>query len=349
MKFIHISHNDLDGFGCQFTTQVIFKNPIYYNANYGLEVKMYIKDALQKIATFDKDEEILFLITDLNLTTEESRTLNRDINNLNENGYKINLQLLDHHGTGQPSADKYDWYYLDTTRSATKITYDYLSENYENFKDLCPDSFENLINAINAVDIWLEDNSLFEFGKVCMSMISKAFEINNSLFDQQSREYKFYLLTQALNYVNEEDGHIHLDENIYKIKKAFLNINDVNDTMDNISSQYLVKSLAAKKDELTIYYQDKKGLLTYNLGGISIPANAFLKANPDFDFFLDINRRGRAGFRANNNLDVSLLAQKLAGGGGHPNASGAAFKDFKESVIFNDVKKFIQNKLDNCD
>lgn len=348
MKFYHISHTDLDGYGCQLTTQKIFPNAIYYNANYGIEVKMFLKDALQQIASEEKNEEIFLLITDLNLTTDESKKLDKDIINLNNDGFNVKLQLLDHHGTGQKSADKYDWYFLDTSRSATQITYDYFSENYPDFLENCPDNYSDLIKAINAVDIWLEDDKLFEFGKVCMSMISKAYEINNSLFNTQSRDYKLYLLTQTLQYVNEKNGHILLDENIYHIKKEFLKLEEQNNTLDNLSSNYLVKSLDSKKDELTVLYQDKKGLLTYNLGGISIPANAFLKANPDYDFFIDVNRRGRAGLRANNKLDVSILAQKLAGGGGHPNASGMAFKDFKETVIYNDVKKYIQNKLDNC-
>lgn len=348
MKFFHISHTDLDGFGCQLTTQKIFPHAIYYNANYGIEVKLFLKDALEKIASLDKNEDIFLLITDLNLTPDESKKLDREITNLNNDGFTINLQLLDHHGTGQKSADKYDWYYLDTTRSATKITYDYFCEHYPNFKNQCPTNYENLIDAINAVDIWLDNEDLFEFGKVCMSMISKSYEINNSLFNTQSRDYKFFLLTQTLQYIDKKDGHILLDENVYHIKKQFLNLDDSNNTLDNLSSNYLVKSLDKKKEELTVHYQDKKGLLTYNLGSISIPANAFLRANPDYDFFIDINRRGRTGLRANNKLDVSVLAQKLAGGGGHPNASGAAFKDFKETVLYSEVKKYFQNKLDNC-
>jgi len=348
MKFFHISHTDLDGFGCQLTTQKIFPDAIYYNANYGIEVKMFLKDALEKIALSDKNEDIFLLITDLNLTPDESKKLDREIANLNNDGFTITLQLLDHHGTGQKSADKYDWYYLDTSRSATKITYDYFCEHYPEFKNQCPPNYENLINAINAVDIWLDDEELFEFGKVCMSMISKSYEINNSLFSKQSREYKFFLLTQTLQYVDKENGHILLDENVYHIKKEFLKLDDNNNTLDNLSSNYLVKSLDNKKEELTVHYLDKKGLLTYNLGSISIPANAFLRANPDYDFFIDINRRGRTGLRANNKLDVSVLAQKLAGGGGHPNASGAAFKDFKETVLYSEVKKYFQNKLDTC-
>jgi len=349
MKFFHISHTDLDGFGCQLTTQKIFPDAIYYNANYGIEVKIVLRDVLEKIALLDRKEEVFLLITDLNLTTDEAKGLDKSIKNLNDEGFNIKLQLLDHHGTGQKSADKFEWYFLDTSRSATKITYDYFSQNYPTFQKACPPNYDKLIQAINAVDIWLEDDELFEFGKVCMSMISKSYEINNSLFNTQSREYKFFLLTQTLQFIGLENGHIKLDENVYHLKKKFLKLDNINNTLDNLSSNYLVKSLDSKKDDLTVYYKDKKGLLTYNLGGISIPANAFLKANPDFDFFIDINRRGRSGLRANNNLDVSILAQKLAGGGGHPNASGAAFKDFKETVIYNDVKSYIQNKLNNCD
>ena len=71
MKFFHISHTDLDGFGCQLTTQKIFPDAIYYNANYGIEVKMFLKDALEQIALSDKNENIFLLITDLNLTPDE--------------------------------------------------------------------------------------------------------------------------------------------------------------------------------------------------------------------------------------------------------------------------------------
>ncbi|MEA2017177.1 MAG: phosphoesterase [Campylobacterota bacterium] len=348
MRFFHISHTDLDGYGCQLITKKVFPDAVFYNANYGLEVKLFLKDALEKIELIDKNIEIFLLITDLNLTTDEAKKLHRDITRLNDNGHNIKLQLLDHHGTGQKSADKFDWYYLDTSRSATKITYDYFMQNYSDFKDKCEDNFEQLIDAINAVDIWLDEDQLFEFGKVCLTMISKSYEINNLLFSTKSRNFKFHLLSSALKYVSLPNGHIKLDENIYYIKKEYLNISSNDDTIENLSSNYLVNSLENIKDSLTVYYKEHKGLLTYGLGGISIPANAFLKANLDYHFFIDISKRGRSGIRANNQLDVSVLAQKLAGGGGHPNASGMAFKDFKETVIYDEVKDFMQNKLDNC-
>jgi len=348
MTFFHLSHTDMDGYGCQLIAKKIFPDGNYYNANYGLEVKIYLEEITNSIKELPKNKEVLFIITDLNLSIDESKKLDNDINTLNANGHKIKLQLLDHHGTGSKSAKRYDWYFLDTKRSATKITYDYFIKNFKAFSSLCENNFDKLVQAINAADIWLEDDELFEYGKVCMSMVSRSYEVNNSLFPNDNRIYKHYLLTKALDYIEQENGYITLDSKIYTLKKEFLQRSGPNDSLDNLSSKFLVESLGDKKEELTIYYKEHKGLLTYCLGSISIPANAFLKANKEYDFFIDVGKRGRASLRADNKLDVSLLASKLGNGGGHPNASGTSFDDFKETVIYEDVKKYIQNKLKTC-
>jgi oligoribonuclease NrnB/cAMP/cGMP phosphodiesterase (DHH superfamily) len=108
-----------------------------------------------------------------------------------------------------------------------------------------------------------------------------------------------------------------------------------------------VSCLDKLKEKLTVTYKGHKGLLTYTLGSISIPANAFLVANDDYDFFIDVSKKGNASFRADGKVDVSLIAQALANGGGHPNASGCKFEDFKESIDYNDIKTYIQSKLDS--
>lgn len=346
MTLFHISHTDLDGYGCHLITKEYFKEGFFFNANYGLEVKLSIKKVLEKIEEF-KDEEILFLISDLNLTFQESKDLDKSINNLIENGFNIKLQLLDHHASGQKSADKFHWYYLDTTRCATKIVYDYMFEEYKGF-ELETDQWLNpLVNAINAIDIWL-DNEVknFEFGKVLLMMVSKAREINNTLFSNLNRDYRIYLLKQSIMYINEKDGNIKLDNNLHFLKKEFLRLDDKDDTLDNLSAKYLVKTLDDVKDDLTVTYKGHKGLLTYTLGSISIPANAFLKANPDYDFFIDVGRKGNASFRADGKVDVSVMAAKLAKGGGHVNASGAKFDDFKETIHYEEIKNYVQRKLD---
>ena len=342
--FFHLSHTDLDGYGCQLVSKKIFPDGNFYNANYGLEVKSNlakIEKQLQEI-----EGEVLFLISDLNLTVDESKQLDKHINLLNESGKNIKLQLLDHHGSGESSANKYDWYFLDTSRSATKIVFDYFMENFSEFEALCSDEFKLLIEAIDDVDIWHEFDPYFEFGKVAMRTISASHEVNSTLFPNESREYKHFLLEKTLPYITKKNGHIELDDALHGLKKEFLNINNQLDTIDNLSANYLVHLLESKKEELTVTYNGHKGLLTFTLVNISIPANSFLKANPEYDFFVNINRRGNAGFRAANNIDVSILANKLAGGGGHPNASGAYFKDFKETIHYQDVKKFFQDKLD---
>lgn len=348
MKFFHMSHTDLDGYGCQLISKKIYPKGKFYNANYGAEVKSTIKTILEAI-DIEEEKDVFFLISDLNLTIDESKNLTKSIENLNKNGKNIKLQLLDHHITGEPSALKYDWYFLDTKRSATKIVFDYFMENYEEFGSLCSEEFRLLIEAIDDVDIWCEFDPYFEFGKVIMRLVSNANEINSTLFPDENRDFRHHLLLKACEYVTKENGYIALDDNAHHLKKGYLMLDKQNDTIDNLSAKYLVYLLENKKDELTIYYKEHKGLLTYNLFSISISANTFLKENPGYDFFININKRGNAGFRANGKVDVSLIAQKLANGGGHPNASGAYFDDFKETIDYQVVKKYFIQKLSQID
>jgi len=347
MILFHLSHTDLDGYTCHLLTKEYFKEGFFYNANYGLEVKLNLKKIVSMIKEY-KNDEILFLITDLNLTLQESKDLNKNINRLKDEGYNIKLQLLDHHATGQKSADMFDWYYLDTSRCATKITYAYLNENFNAFSTEDKIWLDPLVFAVNAIDIWVDEGTAgFEFGKVLLTMVSRVREINSILFPQQNREFRLFLLKEATKYINEKDGNIKLDDNIHFMKKAFLRGENKDDTIDNLSARYLVKSLEDLKEDLTVTYKGHKGLLTYTLGAISIPANAFLKENKDYDFFIDISRKGNTSFRADGKVDVSILAQKLANGGGHPNASGCKFDDFRESIDYEVVRKFVQYKLDN--
>ncbi len=91
MILFHLSHTDLDGYSCQLLTKEYFKKGFLHNANYGLEVKLNLKKIVFDLQDY-KNEEILFLITDLNLTLQEAKDLNKNINELNSNGFNIKLQ-----------------------------------------------------------------------------------------------------------------------------------------------------------------------------------------------------------------------------------------------------------------
>ncbi len=128
-KIYHLSHIDLDGYGCQLVMSYTPYTMISYNANYGAEVLERLKEILEAIKSHKDDATIL--ISDLNLYPDESRMLNKAVQDLCDRGRNINIILLDHHGSGEESAKKYEWYYLDTARCATKIVYDYALENFD--------------------------------------------------------------------------------------------------------------------------------------------------------------------------------------------------------------------------
>ncbi|HHD75783.1 MAG TPA: phosphoesterase, partial [Campylobacterales bacterium] len=279
----------------------------------------------------------LILVTDLNLTTKEARWLEEQAINI---GAKI--QLLDHHGSGEKTAEQYAWYYLDTKRCATLITYEWLKKHYLFDEE---NEYAQIVKAINAIDIWVSDDKLFECGKVGLGMISGSKEINRTLFPNNDRAYKLSLIDAMKVYTLKEDAHIALDNDLHQIRKSFF-LKDMDNTKDNLAAMYVTELLSQDKQRLSIEYRGKKGLLGYSLGNTSILGNTFLVENPDYDFYMDINWRGNFSLRSNNKLDVSKMAEEIGNGGGHPNASGGKIKEFKDSFVYSDIRTFVQDYID---
>ncbi len=345
-RVYHLSHIDLDGYGCQYLSSEAFENLKCYNANYGPEVMARLeeifKDIQKEREEIGKDDsKELILITDLNLTTKEGNWLEKQAI---ENG--VAIQLLDHHATGANAADRFAWYYLDTKRCATSITYDWLKEYYDYDKE---SKHQKVVKAIEAIDIWIEDSPYFEYGKVMLGMISGAREINRILFPKEDREFKLNLISVAEEVLNThtiEEAPIALDDILHSSKKRFF-ILDKNDTKDNLVADYVTQLLTKDRDRMTITYRGYKGLLGYNVGSASLIGNAFLVNNEDYDFYMDVNQRGNFSLRSNNKLDVSKMAEEIGKGGGHPNASGGKIENYKDSFVYEDLKEFIQNYIDS--
>jgi len=337
----HLSHIDLDGYGCQYLTTHCFDNINCYNANYGPEVTARLEEIIKKIEQdkFIHGDEIeqLVLITDLNLTTKEANRIENEVIRV---GAK--LQLLDHHGTGASVAECFAWYRLDTSRCATLITYNWLQSHY----DFDPRrEYAPIVQAINAIDIWVTDDPLFEYGKVMLGMISGAREINRILFPDEDRRFKLHLIDAAKARVTRPDASILLDDDMHRIKKSFF-LRDKNDTKDNLVADYVTALLTKERERLTIYYKGYKGILGYNVGNASLIGNACMLENDDYDFYMDVNFRGNFSLRSNNKLDVSAMAAEIGNGGGHPNASGGKIEGYKDSFVYSDVREFIQSYID---
>ena len=336
----HLSHIDLDGYGCQYLTTQCFDTIECYNANYGPEVPARLGEIVKKIEQdkfINADFEPLILITDLNLNTKEANWIEKEAIRI---GAK--LQLLDHHATGANAAERFAWYKLDTTRCATLITYDWLQTHHDFDKD---NSLERIVKAINAIDIWVSDDALFEYGKVMLGMISGAREIGRILFPAQDRAFKLSMIDAAKNRIDDADAPIKLDDDLHQIKKAFFR-QEANNTKDNLVAYYVTDLLTTDRQRLTIEYKGHKGILGYNVGNASIIGNASMVANEDYAFYMDVNFRGNFSLRSNNKLDVSAMAAHIGNGGGHVNASGGKIDGYKDSFVYADVRKFIQNYID---
>ena len=337
----HLSHIDLDGYGCQYLTTQCYEKIECYNANYGPEVSARLGEIVKKIEQ-DKfiqsdDIERLILITDLNLTTKEGNWIEKEAMRI---GAK--LQLLDHHATGSKAAERFAWYKLDTSRCATLITYNWLQTHYNFDKE---NNLAKIVKAINAIDIWVSDDALFEYGKVMLGMISGAREVNRILFPAEDRAFKLSLIEEAKNLIDEKDAPIALDDALHQIKKRFF-LQEENNTKDNLVAFYVTDLLTTDKQRLTISYKGYKGILGYNVGNTSIIGNTCMLNNPEYDFYMDVNFRGNFSLRSNNKLDVSEMAAHIGNGGGHPNASGGKIEGYKDSFVYADVRKFVQNYID---
>jgi len=363
MRVFHLSHTDLDGYGCQFVSREFFQSPYFYNANYGKEVLARINLIFNKIdeiiaieskleSKFRKktSNNFLILITDLNLTISESKYVDERVAKYKADGIDVELLLLDHHVSGQECANIYKWYILDSSRCATKISFEYFTKRFSNMSAktawLC-----QIVEMINSIDIWREEGEFFDFGKVALGMIASSNELNRFMFDEEHRIYKFSLLDQIKYYLGKPKGEVAFDNAIFRLKKIALKGDPDNQTMDFITSNIQAELLGKMKEKCRIFYKDKSGFLSYGMGGISVLANLFLRQNEDVDFYMDINLRGTVSLRANGNCDVSLLSKEIFNGGGHRNAAGGKMDGFRESFCYEDVKAqvqaFIKNRLEH--
>jgi len=332
----HLSHIDLDGYSCQLVMQYTPYEKENYNANYGAEVKSKLELILENIK---KDKRsALILVSDLNLSADESRWITNEVDKLNKQ-QKVQLLLLDHHGSGAQSAKKYDWYTLDESRCATKIVYDYAKEH---FKLDAPEWMESYVNIVNAVDLWKkEEHENFEYGKVCMRLVTETRELNRVMFANEDSHYKLSLLKKATEFIHAKNAPIILDEKIHSMKKEFFRVDEDN-TLDNLATDYVVQLLGKKRKTHTIYYKGYKGFLSYGVGNTSIVGNGFLVAFPEYDFIVDISYRGAMSLRADNNVSVAQISKEWTGGGGHPNAAGGRIMGFKEQYRYDKVKQQIE-------
>lgn len=223
---------------------------------------------------------------------------------IKESGYAYKFKIFDHHKTHLFAKD-YENVVIDIEECGTTLFYNYLSKKYKLKKIV-----EDYIKHVKNLDLWLwVEKSDF-----------MAKELGN-IFDLYGRNTYIEEMYQKLKRGKKFKWN-KFENKILKIEK---------DTVD----RYL------KKNDKELYKIEYDG---YLIGAVfseryrSELGNYLSSIHPELDLVVMINMSGGLSLRTEKDIDISILAQKL-NGGGHKKACGAPIEEeVKESILKNIFK-----------
>lgn len=316
----HISHNDLDGFACQAITKIAIQDIKFFNCNYGKELELAVDKVLKEI----KKEDNL-LITDLNLSEVLADKLAEAKENIG-----FNLELIDHHVSGKNAADKhYSWYYLNTNFSATMLTYNRFANLIKEKNTDFEKELEFLANAVNAYDMWQEDNEFINAGKALNSIITEKHKFPEILNDL-GRDYLTDMLLDLSSSLNVElkqpmhysEGNKYFSERHW-FESRLDNVNEY-EAIETVRVRYMAKYILEKGLQKTIEINGLKGEVHFGLSAIFQEFSSIRNSSGEIDFCVNINTKGFMSFRSKGDKNVEAIAKKYFKGGGHFNAAGGS-------------------------
>ena len=234
---------------------------------------------------------------------------------INNSIYKEKFKVFDHHRTHMYALNN-KYVTLDINECGTSLFYKYLSKKYKFRKNT-----KKYIEHVKNIDLWLWK------------------EKNDPLAKQLSDLFYIYGKTKYIEEMYKK----------LKTRKKF-KLSKIENTILKIEQEKIDRYILKKeKDMIIINYQNYKAGIIFNELYKSELGNQLSINNPDLDFIIMINLSGGISLRTNKDIDLSLIASTL-GGGGHKKASGAPIPlEYKENLI-NELFKgceIIGNKEDN--
>ena len=366
----HLSHIDLDGYGAQYMTRAAGYRVRYYNADY-----RDIPYALDQI--FDDmskaKEPCMLLITDLNLTLEQSEMVAQRIQNMSKGSatpsggkksgkapakasllspemaamlkgalsassdepeaepIKPLLQLLDHHATGEDSAKKYDWYYLDTERCATRLAFEavapYLSEDKRAL-------YASRAEFVDVGDRWLKDDPRFNRAIYLIGLVMEDDQLAPPLVELK-REFRFHMIESFFQLMEQGATLEDLERGSYDYRKAFLRERIAAERCENpentLKEKYhFLSAEAVQPEDVPMLKIDgyRTGIF------FNWPHDVFrgvamelMENRGQMDIAIRVGGNGRMSLRANEGVDVGIISGMYFEGGGHPGAAGGVLRD----------------------
>jgi oligoribonuclease NrnB/cAMP/cGMP phosphodiesterase (DHH superfamily) len=331
MKLFHLSHNDLDGYGSQLVTAKAAEmnvlnvdEIVYFNTNYGKEIDQNFELILKDIKSFDS-----LLITDINLSEDQASFINEKQKEIG-----FDLMLLDHHETGKNNTI-YPWYYLDTTKCGTKITYEKF------FKEDLDLDLYNIVEIINVYDLWKENSELFQKGKSLNQVLYKNKDLFPKVLTEESLKLNLFMIYNYGKILLKENFILFAENEIFILEVKYFsqnleNFKELNIPLHSIKVIFMYEKIMERKDLYKkIEIDGMKAEIFYSLSNIfqEFSQLRLLDKNREkVDFVANINTQGYIGFRSKAPVKVNDFSKKYFNGGGHPQAAGGSL-DKKENKI----------------
>lgn len=280
-----ITHNDLDGIGCEIVFKLLYGNEVdVFSLGYN-EVNNIVEQSLEelRLGTYEK-----LFITDLSINEELARIIDKE-------GLKV--QLLDHH----PSAihlNKYSFAQViinlsnGLKNSGTYLSFCNLMDDLIN-KELYNESLEDFIELVRQYDTW-------EWKEIFKNEEAKRL---NDLFYILGRE-KF------------------VDSMIHRIKNNEILFSETDELILEIKQKEIDNYINIKEKELIIkdFKLYKIGIVMAD-SHTSELGNILCERHEELDF-IAIIKQGAVSLRTiKDDINLTDIAKQF-GGGGHPKASG---------------------------
>ncbi|MDD3577336.1 DHHA1 domain-containing protein [Halothiobacillus sp.] len=321
----HLSHTDLDGYGAQFMLKAAGVNTRCFNADYR-DIPLAVDKIVEQI--IEEGEPASLLLTDLNLTLDQAEQIDKRIKKLK---VPTTLQLLDHHATGADCAAKFDWYYLDTERCATKLA-------FEAVADLMPEDqraqYALRADFVDMGDRWLKDEPLFRKSLYLLGLVMQDDHLAPPLADIK-RSYRFHVIEHFFQAHERGENLESIERGLYDVRKNFLvgriDAQDLNNPELPLNDKFHILS-ASVLDETTVPMLDIDGVRT----GIFFnwPHDVWrgvimdmMETRHKMDMAIGVRGNGKLSLRANPGVDAGAISAKYFRGGGHPGAAGGELRD----------------------
>jgi oligoribonuclease NrnB/cAMP/cGMP phosphodiesterase (DHH superfamily) len=308
-----VTHNDLDGKGCEVVGRLTFKDiDVITTKN--------PKDASEKVREFLMTDALnydIVFITDISVSKEVAELIEAFIETSAKAGNPVQFVLLDHHGTAE-YLNEYMWASVQVgespfKNSGTNMFYDYLVSK-GHFKDsriIYRDALTIFVEKVRRYDSWewkthYSDETAADLNTLFWLLGSEAF-VDRMLTKFRYDEYFAVREGEWVGLFSKTDRTVlELDRSK---KESYI---------DRKESQMIIKTLMGR--EIGVVFAEQY---------ISELGNVLSERHPELAYIMIIDMGAhRVSLRtANNNIDLGKEIASVYGGGGHAKASGFEFGD----------------------